>query len=129
MTVSEKSSLRKTGSLDMLGKRKDGYIELGIIVGEKLTRSREDQGLLMKKVEAYLKAINSEAFRKDYDNPLPHKTVIIIKFLVEPDLEIIELVKQMDRWVRDNNARIRSEREEPEAPGVQGGERWHGMKK
>ncbi len=107
MTLSEKSSLRKTGVIDMIGARKDGGVELGIIVGEKLGGSKDEQRLLMDKVEAYLKAINSERFRNDYHNPLPHKTIIVIKCLVEPDPLIGEFVKKMDRWVRDNKARIR----------------------
>lgn len=117
MTLSDKSSLRRPEVIDMIGARKDGTVELGIMVGEKLGGSKDDQKLLMDKVEKYLKAINSERFRKDYHNPLPHKTIIVIKCLVEPDPVILEFVKRMERWVRDNKARIRLDMETVEETG------------
>jgi len=114
MAADRQSPIRDLLTIDMIGRRKDGGVDLGIIVSGKLTGSKEDQQLLMDKVEAYLKAIKSDKFQRDFKNPPPRKTQILIKCLVPPEREIVELVKSMERWVRDNSARIRLEVEEVE---------------
>lgn len=108
--------IKSLTSIDMIGKRKDGGVDLGIIVSRRLRSSVEHQKLLMDKVEAYLGAINSEKFKREFDNPPPRKTRILIKCLVPPDPVIIELVRRMEQWVKDNNARIKLEVEELPAP-------------
>lgn len=107
MASNQQSPIKDLLTIDMIGRRKDGGVDLGIIVSGRLTGSKEDQQLLMDKVEAYLKAIKSEKFQRDFNNPPPRKIQILIKCLVSPEREIVELVKSMERWVRDNNARIR----------------------
>ncbi|MHC9538367.1 MAG: DUF6572 domain-containing protein [Vulcanimicrobiota bacterium] len=107
MASDQQSPIKDLLTIDMIGRRKDGGVDLGIIVSGRLTGSREDQQLLMDKVESYLKAIKSEKFQRDFNNPPPRKIQILIKCLVSPEREIVELVKSMERWVRDNNARIR----------------------
>jgi len=112
MAADRHSPIKDLLTIDMIGRRKDGGVDLGIIVSGKLTGSKEDQQLLMDKVEAYLKAIKSDKFQRDFNNPPPRKTQILIKCLVPPEREIVELVKSMERWVRDNSARIKLDVEE-----------------
>jgi hypothetical protein len=101
------SPIRDIASIDMIGRRKDGGVDLGIIVTQRLERKEEHQQLLMDKVEAYLRAINSDKFRKDYGDPPPSKTIILVKCLIPPDPVIGALVKRMERWAKDNRARIK----------------------
>jgi hypothetical protein len=114
MPKNSDSPIKDIYSIDMIGRRRDGGVDLGIIISQKMTASMEHQQLLMDKVEAYLKAINSDRFRNDYGDPPPSKTVILVKCLVSPDHVIAALVKRMERWVKDNRARIKLQVEKVE---------------
>ena len=101
--------IKNMTTIDMIGARKDGGVDLVILVGGKLDGTIKHQQLLLDKVERYLLAINSDTFRKDFKNPPSNRTYIVVKCAIDPDPVIVRFIEAMKPYVMDNHARIRLE--------------------
>ena len=92
--------------LDVVGKRKDGGVELYIISSERLDDSPETQTALLDKIENYLSYINSSAFKDDFGEIDQEKIQIILKLSEEPSEMIQVLCQKIALWVEENGAKF-----------------------
>ena len=65
-------------SIDLIGERKDGGVDLVIVASQPLDDSADTCDSIRAKVSCYLTAIGSEAFQMEYGHPPREKTSIIL---------------------------------------------------
>lgn len=95
--------------VDLVGVRRDGGVDLGIVVSQPLDGSEQSQRVLLAKIENYLGYRNSENFRNEFGELLADQVCIVVMFSYPPDPIIIGLIGRAEPWVAENNARIRFE--------------------
>ena len=78
-------------TLDIIGERKDGGLELYIISSGEMDDSPESQSLLLDKVQNYLGYVSNSQFKEDFPNVAKDNVWIILKFEEEPPQLILEL--------------------------------------
>ncbi|MFG0274565.1 MAG: DUF6572 domain-containing protein [Phycisphaerales bacterium] len=94
-------------TIDLVGQRTDdGGVDLVIVVSDVLTESEHHQGLLLEKLENYLRQINSPAFRADRGEPSPDRVRIIVHCARPPAPAIRQLLQNAMAWVEENNASL-----------------------
>ncbi len=106
MTEPTEPPIQNPESIDILGKRRDGGVDLVIVSSSHLDGSPETQKLLLDKIESYLEQINGEEFAVEFGRPTAERVRIIVQCVDDPDETIRDLVKGCDGWATDNNASI-----------------------
>ena len=96
-------------TLDIIGERKDGGLELYIISSGEMDDTPESQTLLLDKVQNYLGYISNSRFEEEFPHILKQNIWIIIKFEKEPPQLILELCEKIVPWVEDNGAKFKIE--------------------
>ena len=71
-------------TLDIIGERKDGGLELYIISSGEMDDSPESQSLLLDKVQNYLGYVSNSQFKEDFPNVAKDNIWIVLKFEEEP---------------------------------------------
>lgn len=108
-TVENEDPIQNLENIDIVGKRNDGGVDLVLVVSRKLLCSDEHLQLLQTKMQNYLSIINCDEFIRDFGNPSPERTAIKIVCVVPPDPGILDVIKQMEPTVRENNASVKVE--------------------
>jgi hypothetical protein len=99
--------IQNLDSIDIVGQRvEDGGVDLVIVVSGALTDSERHQGLLLEKLEHYLRQINSPGFRADLGDPSPDRIRIIIDCARDPAPVIRQLLQNAVPWAEENNASL-----------------------
>lgn len=94
-------------SIDIVGRRvEDGGVDLVLVVSGALTDSEHHQGLLLEKLEHYLRQVNSPGFRADLGAPTPDRVRIIVHCTREPAPVIRQLLQNAMPWAEENNATL-----------------------
>ena len=70
--------IQNLDSVDVVGKRHDGTVELVIVASQPLDDAPETLDSIRKKVETYLETIGIKAFQAEMGHPPREKTVIIL---------------------------------------------------
>ena len=91
-------------SLDLMGARKDGGIDLVIVTVGKFQGTSEEQKNLLNKIQNYLNYISSKEFMKEFGKPLKERVEIKLKLESEPNPIIYQLEKKIVPWVEGFNA-------------------------
>lgn len=101
--------IQNVDSIDIVGRRKDGDIELFIVASGPLDPSPQTQQLLLDKIQSYLEQLNSQAFQAEFDHPRADQVRIVVScdFGIDPIMRL--LVERARPWVAENNARIEIE--------------------
>lgn len=79
-------------SIDIIGQRRDGGVDLAIVVSAYLDATPEHELLLKQKVQNYVDAIFSAEFQAEYGELEAKQFAILIKCLEPPHPEILPLV-------------------------------------
>ncbi len=96
-------------SIDILGKRKDGGIDMFIVSSGSMDASPQTQTLLLDKVENYLTYVNSPQFQQEF--PGKEKSVNIVLQLEEKPPELLlALCEKIAGWTEENGVRFRVEK-------------------
>ena len=98
--------IQDMGSIDIVGKRKDGGVDLFIVVSSRLGPSAEHQRLLLDKIANYLTELNTPEFQSEFGHPPPEKVKVVVSCCVPPDPVIGLLVEKCRPWVSANNAAL-----------------------
>ena len=85
--------------VDIIAVRKDGGIELLIISTGKFDDSKEQQDLLLTKVNNYIEYLNSNEFNEDY--PGIDNKWIIVSYNRKPTLLLNTLFKKIEMIVKN----------------------------
>jgi hypothetical protein len=93
-------------NIDIVGKRKDGGVDLVIVASSKLDGSPEHQRLLLAKIESYLAQVNTPAFQAEFSHPRPDQVTIVLSCSEPADPIILQLIEKSKQWVEENNARV-----------------------
>ena len=80
--------IQNLDEIDVLGKRKDGGVDLVIIVSSELQDTEHHRNLFMNKLQNYINEVKSDEFITEYGE---NNLRIITKLSVEPNKEILEL--------------------------------------
>jgi hypothetical protein len=78
-------------SVDITGKRKDGGVDLVIVVSQPLDGSDETLSAIRRKVEIYLAVIDLPAFQAEMDYPPREQTSVVLacSFPIHPWAEAV----------------------------------------
>lgn len=95
-----------TNSIDIIGKRVDGGIDLVIIVPDGVEKSEVIQTQLLDKIENYLKYVNGEEFKKDFPDVIFEKVVIRLKMKTEPSERLLKWLDEIGQWVVSNGVKF-----------------------
>ena len=93
--------IQDPNSIDLLGQRRDGGVDLVIVSSGPLADSPESQKLLLDKVEAYLSYINSPGFSREFPRATPNNTRILLRLEEKPSPVIQALIQQIIPWVQE----------------------------
>lgn len=93
-------------SLDIVGERNDGTIELIIVSSGTFDDSSEQQNLLMDKIENYIAYALGEEFKKDFPSCSQEKIIIVLKLEREPSEILCALSEKIKEWVESYGLRF-----------------------
>lgn len=88
-------------SIDIIGKRYDGGLDLYIISSGSIDASPETQTLLLDKVENYLGYVSSKEFKKAFPGIRPEAVNIVFQIEEEPPRELLMLCERIIPWAKD----------------------------
>ena len=91
-----------TNSIDIIGERNDGGIDLFIIIEDSIEKSEELQTQLLDKIENYLIYINSSNFKDDFPSILIDDVCIMLKFAIKPSDRLQKWLYEIKLWVNTN---------------------------
>lgn len=98
--------IQNLDTVDIVARRRDGAVDLLIVASGPLNASERHQGLLLTKIESYLRHINSPAFAAEFGPPSPRRVRILVDCAHEPHPEIRQLLQNAVPWIEDNHAGI-----------------------
>jgi len=81
--------IQNVETIDIVGERKDGGLDLCIVVSSKLEDSEHHANLVRQKIQNYVNAIYSNEWQKEYGE---HPINIVMKCAELPNQQIIALI-------------------------------------
>lgn len=99
-------AIQALDSIDVLGHRHDGGVDLVIVDSDPTDASPETRKLLKQKIAGYLQAINSDGFQEQFGFPPAEKTRIVVECLTRPNPKLVNWVEEWKPWVEANRARL-----------------------
>lgn len=96
--MSQEDPIQNLEQFDILGKRRDGGVDMVIVVSSTLHDSEEHRMLFMKKLENYVNASRSEEFEAEFGAG-PYR--IIARLSDEPDDSLLELFEKARLLLED----------------------------
>jgi Family of unknown function (DUF6572) len=101
--------IQEVDSIDIVGKRRDGGVDLLIVTSSHLTADPEIVALLQEKVQTYIDVIESPKIREELELADTAAISIIISCVDTPDPEIIELIEKLSLHAKDLGTELRWE--------------------
>lgn len=101
-----KQPIRDVTKLDLLGRRHDGGLDLGIVADGPLDGSAETRQLVEQKVRNYLKEVVSDEFRNEFEpDELQNVTIRLeTDFAIDP--EVMDLLALLRREAAQLGVRL-----------------------
>ena len=90
--------------IDIVGKRRDGGVDLVIVIASPLSADARSIFRLSRKLDGYLREINSDTWRAENPNGTAESTRIIVKLHPDSDPVITPLLNAYGNWVKGQGA-------------------------
>ena len=90
--------------IDIVGKRRDGGVDLVIIIASPLSADARSIFRLSRKLDGYLQEINSDTWRQEYPDATAESTQIIVKWHPDSDPVIPRLLSAYGDWMKSQGA-------------------------
>lgn len=98
--------IQNLDAIDIVRRRQDGGVDLFIVVSAPLTGSGEHQALLLDKIDAYLRRIESPEFQEEMGEPSPKRTRIVVQCAHPPHPAIRQILQRAMPWVEEHHASL-----------------------
>jgi hypothetical protein len=98
--------IQNLDSVDVVGKRHDGTVELVIVASQPLDNSARTLDCISKKVDTYLETIGIDAFQTEMGYPPREKTVIILVCEHPIHPEAIRVIEECKGKAAGNGIRL-----------------------
>ena len=94
-------------TIDILGKKEDGSLELVIVMDKMIDDSPAEQKVLLDKIENYMGYVDSKDFKVDFPNV--SKDAVEIRLLMpnSPSEEFVQWLGSIKSWVEENGLKFR----------------------
>ena len=92
--------------IDISGIRRDGVVDLVIVIASPLDASARSVFRLFTKIDGYLNHIASQDFRQDRGPPSPETTRVVIRMHPDSSREVFAALEGAASWVRTRNASL-----------------------
>lgn len=93
-------------SIDIIGERNDGGIDLFIISSGKFEDSVKQQTLLLDKIENYLVYLGGTEFKKDFPNVSSENIYIKLKVYEKPSDVTMKWLSEVATWIQSNGVKF-----------------------
>lgn len=93
-------------SIDIIGERNDGGIDLFIISSGKFEDSVKQQTLLLDKIENYLVYLGGTEFKKDFPNVSIENIYIKLKVYEKPSDVTMKWLSEVATWIQSNGVKF-----------------------
>ena len=93
--------IQSLDSIDLLGHRKDGGVDLVIIVSSFLDDTPEHEYLLKQKIQNYVDGIFSDEFQGKFGSINKTHYTIVLKCSVEPHLNMISEIQAIAQYLNE----------------------------
>jgi uncharacterized protein YtpQ (UPF0354 family) len=104
--VDESHPIPKLDVIDIHARKRSGGSDLVMIVASALNADARSVYRLFAKLDAYLREINSVAYREEFGQASSESTAIIVKLHPDTDPVIAKLLSSYAKWVEGRNARL-----------------------
>ena len=95
--------------VDIIGKRKDGGVDLLIISSGPLDFSAETQTLLLDKIQNHLGYLQSDEFKSEFPSANKYNTWIILSISEKAPRMIYKFAERIVPWVNKSGANFKIE--------------------
>jgi hypothetical protein len=99
-------AIPKLDVIDIIGRKRDGGVDLVIIVSRALSTDARSVFRLFTKIDGYLREISAESWRAEFPNATPESTRIVIKLHRDTDAVIAQLLESFRDWVKGRGAQL-----------------------
>ncbi|WP_026490536.1 DUF6572 domain-containing protein [Butyrivibrio sp. XBB1001] len=89
-------------TIDIIGKRSDGGLDLVIVMDKMIDDSPEDQEILLDKIENYMGYVGGAEFKKEFPSVVKDNVNIKLIMPCQPSEGFVLWLKKIDSWVKDN---------------------------
>jgi hypothetical protein len=98
-------------SVDLVARRRDGGLDLMMLVSGPLGADERSQRRLLRKFDLYLANIAAPAFLAQFGEPAPTAITISVRIDAGSDPVIFELLRRCEPWVAEAGAKLEVERQ------------------
>ena len=95
-----------TNSIDIIGVRKDGGLELIIVLDKMIDDLPDEQTQLLDKMENYMAYADSDSFKKDFPQIAKGKVTIKLTMPEKPSDRFSEWLQSIETWITENGFRF-----------------------
>ena len=99
--------LANDGSVDIVGRRRDGGLDLVVVASGHLDGSLATQRALKTKLQTYLDTLFAPEFQAEFGAPTLERTSIVVSCPLPPSPEISDLISQLLPFFAEHGVALR----------------------
>jgi hypothetical protein len=99
--------LQDDGSIDIVGRRRDGGLDLIVVASGHLDGSLATQRVLKAKLQSYLDTLFAPEFQAEFGPPALERTSIVVSCPQAPAPEVSDLISQLSPFFAGHGVALR----------------------
>ena len=100
-----------TNTVDIIGQRADGGLDLFIVLDQDIDNLPDEQTLLLDKIENYITYVESDIFAKDFPDVPKDKVTIRLAVKYNPSQQFCKWFEDISAWIQDNGIKAELEKD------------------